>query len=877
MNPLRRLLSRRQLDRDLAEEIQQHFDEKIDELVAAGLTREEALYRARREFGNRTLVEEQAHDVWRWQLVEDAWADVRYAVRQWRRTPAFTIATLVTLALGIGANTAVFSVVNGLVLRPLPFPDADRLVSVQSIDRRTEAPAGLSYPNFFDIRRDTRTLARISSYRDSDFTLTGRGLPVHLRGQIVSWDFFQTLETAPALGRPFVPADEQPNARVVVLSHDAWMRHFGGDASVVGQAVTLGGAPHVIIGVAPAGFVFPVRPRPTEVWTTLAHDASSATRVPVTEQRGARLLETIARLSPGVTMAQARAELDAIANSLHKQHPGPNASIERADVRSEVERLLGPVRGALLLLWGTVTIVLLIACANVSNLLVARTADRQRELDVRLALGGSRGRIVRQLVAENLLLSLCGSLAGVAVAYGCLRLLTPLTEVVPRMGEVGVDGRVLTFAALVAVAVTMAVTIAPALRLARTHRAQGLLAVARTVVEGRHRLGRAVVVCQVAASLILVSAATLLVTGLVELIDRELGFNPDRLMAFDVSLPARYGGDRTITYFAELTTALEAVPGMQQVATAMPLPLAGHQMGISFSVEGRPTTPGALLTSDMAIVSPGYFAAIATPLVNGRDFTAQDDGHHPRVVIVNQAFANKFFPGASALGKRIQSGATGPHDDGSPMREIVGIVGNARQSPVAFAPEPIYYLPFRQMPWGASVVVRAAVPPATLVPSLRRAVSAIDDEVAVHGVRTFDEVLEDGIAAPRMLVWLMGSFALIALTLTATGLYGLLAYGVHRRTREFGVRMALGARRAAIVGVVTGEALRLVAIGLVIGGAGVAAADVLLRSRLPQVGPALPMLLGVACGVMVVTALLSSAIPARRAAGVDPTEALRSE
>ena len=680
------------------------------------------------------------------------------------------------------------------------------------------------------------------------------------------------------MGRAFLPADEQPGVRVVVLSHDTWTRNFGADPAVVGEAVIVGGEPHVVAGVAPAGFSFPVEQRPTEMWTTLAHDASSGTRTPVTEQRGARMLDTIARLAPGVSLQQATAEMDGIAGLLLQQFPDQNANVPHADVRSAIDRLLGPMRAGVLLLWGTVVLVLLIACANVSNLLVARTADREREFDVRLALGGSRGRIVRQLIIENLLLGACGSVAGVAVAYAGLRLMLPLADGLPRIGEVDIDVRVLIFTALVAVATTLLVTLAPAFRLVRTGRTRPMLTTARTVAEGRHRLRGAIVVAQVAVSLVLLSAATLFVSGLFQLLGRDLGFDPHGLIAFNVSLPgAQYDADRRVQFYSQLLEKVGAIGGVRRVAAAMPLPLTGHEIGISFTIEGRPTPSKGRPTSDMGIVSPGYFSTIGTPLVRGRDFTDLDDHRHPRVLIVNQAFADKFFPGESALGKRIESGATGPHDEGSPMREIVGIVGNARQAPISLTPDPIYYVPFSQMPWGASVIVRADLPPETLVPALRQAASGMDAQVALHGVRTFDEVYASGVAPPRLLVLLMGSFALIALMLTATGLYGLLAYGVQRRTREFGVRMALGARRPTIVRVVTGEALVLVAAGMGIGGAGVLAADVLLRNRLPQIGPPLPMLLVVACGVIVLTAISSSIIPARRAAGVNPTEALRAE
>jgi predicted permease len=877
MNLLQRLFSRDRIDQDLADEIQQHLDERIHALVEGGMDRREATALANREFGNRTVIEERGRDVWRWHAVEDLWADLRYAVRQWRRTPAFAAAAIVTLAVGIGANTAVFSIVNGLVLRPLPYPHPEQLVAVASIDRRTGDGDSLSYPNFFDMRRETRTLRHLASYRATDMTLTGRGLPLHLRGQIVSWELFQALDVVPALGRAFVRDDEKSGARVVVLSHHAWTRHFGADPRLVGTAVTFNGEPHVVAGVAPEGFVFPIERDPTEVWVTLAVDHDSATNEPVTRQRGARMLETIGRLAPGVSIEQAQAEMNAIAASLVNRHPDQNANVPTTSVRPEIQRLLGPLRHGVLLLWGAVGLVLLIACANVSSLLVARTADRAREFDVRLALGGSRGRIVRQLAAENLLLGLTGSAAGIAVAYGALGVLVPLAEGLPRIEGVSLDMRVLIFAALVAIATTVLVTAAPAIRLTRAGRTRGLQTTNRTVAEGRQRLRGAVVIAQVAVSLVLLSAAALLTSGLVEVLRRDLGFKPERLMAFQISISG-YEAPRRVQFYRDLTERIQAIGGVTHVAAAMPLPLAGHEIGISFQIEGQPVADGRRPSSDMAIVSPRYFESIGTPILSGRDFALTDDASHQRVAIVNRAFADKFFPGQNALGKRIKPGATGPFDrDGAPMREIVGIVGNAQQSPIAFSPEPIYYLPFSQIPWGASMIVRASVPPETLVPALRRAASGLDQAAALHGVQTFEQTFARGVSAPQLLVLLMGGFAAIALLLTATGLYGLLAYGVQKRTREFGVRMALGARRPAIVAVVTREALTLVAVGLAIGGAGVLAANSILRNQIPDVGPPVPWLLALACGAIVLTAISSSVVPARRAAGVDPTEALRAE
>ncbi|HEX2310677.1 MAG TPA: FtsX-like permease family protein, partial [Vicinamibacterales bacterium] len=379
--------------------------------------------------------------------------------------------------------------------------------------------------------------------------------------------------------------------------------------------------------------------------------------------------------------------------------------------------------------------------------------------------------------------------------------------------------------------------------------------------------------------LILLSAATWLAAAFLQMIHRDLGFDPHHLMTLSVSLTSEYDDvDRRTRFIEALVGKVRALPGVRLAAAAMPTPLAGHQMGISFEIEGRPSRPGARPTSDMAIITPGYFATIATPLVAGRDFDDTDDHRHPRVMIVNQAFADKFFPGLSPIGRRIRSGATGPHDDdGSPMREIVGIVGNARQAPVALGPEPIYYLPFRQMPWGAAVLVRSELAPEALMPALQRLTSDMDGQAAVHGLTTFEAMLARGVAGPQLVVLLMGSFAIIALVLTATGLYGLLAYGVQQRTREIGVRMALGAMRPTIVAMVTREALAFVAGGLFVGGLGVLAVTGALRAQLAVVGPPPALMLAIASALVVVTALVSATVPARRAASVDPTEALRSE
>ena len=417
-----------------------------------------------------------------------------------------------------------------------------------------------------------------------------------------------------------------------------------------------------------------------------------------------------------------------------------------------------------------------------------------------------------------------------------------------------------------------------ALRLTRGQAGRPLLTTARTVTGSQRWIRGATVVAQIAVSLVLLSAAAWMMTAFLQVTGRELGFESRHLMTFDVSMPgAGYDADRQVRFVDRLVEQVAALPGVTHAATAMPMPLARHPIGMSFAIEGRPSPSKGRPAAEMAIVSSGYFATMRTALVAGRDFADFDDGRQPRVAIVNQAFADKFFPGQSPLGMRIQPGATGPYDEGSPLRGIVGVVGNVRQSPLALGPEPVFYLPFRQMPWGASFVVRSELSPASLLPALRAATSALEGRAAVHDLHGFDELLTRGVAGPQLVVLLIGSFAATALLLTTIGLYGLLAYSVQQRTREIGVRMALGAQRSAIVSMVTGEALILVAAGLALGGSGTLVATAVLRSRWSFPGPPLTLTLAVACVTVLLTAAVSASVPARRAAGVDPTQALRSE
>jgi putative ABC transport system permease protein len=870
---------KRREEQALAEELQQHLDERIDALVEQGLSQPEAQRVAHRELGSVLLIEERGRDVWRWSLVEDTWSDLRYALRQLRRSPSFALATILTLALGIGANAAVFSIINALLLRPLPFPEPDRLVSVESFDRRDGGhPTNLSYPAFFDYRSGNRVFEQIVCYRDEGFTLTGRGQPIQVSGEIVSADLFALLRVQPALGRGFLRSEEARGEHVVILSHALWTTSFGADPAIVGTSIMLDARPHTVVGVAPPDFNFPLRRRQVQVWTTLAVDASAGTIQPVTEQRGARMLDGIARLAPGVSMAAAQAQLDTVAAALAARYPDDSGNIVRTYLTSERDQLVGPARAPMLILFGAVALVLMIACANIANMLLARTADRERELGIRLAIGGSRGRVIRQLLTENLCLAVLGSLAGLAVAFGALEMVRPIgINSIPRFADVAIDGYVLAFSIGLAFLTTVLVSLPPAMRVWRMDAEGSLRGRARGVTDDHDRLRGALVVAQIALGVVLSSAACLLVADFMRMMGRDLGFRPDHLLVFGVSLPdARYPTDARVDFLNRLIERLQHAPGVTSAAAGMPLPITGESMNISFNIEERPSPPQERPRSNVAIVTPDYFRTIGTPVLDGRAFDEHDAEGAPPVMIVNQAFADRFFPGAHAVGKRLTPGATNRH--GTQVREIVGVVGNARQSAYSPRPEPIYYLPFRQMPWGPpSIILRASVPPLTLEPSIRQLVMDLDKEVPISKTDTLDAILSTRQAPPRLSVLLMGSFALIALLLTALGLYGVLAYAVLRRTREIGVRIALGATRARVVTMMLRRAMTLVAIGMPIGLAGALVAGRLLTHVISDPTSSTPLLLIPTCVLVAATAAMAAYLPARRAASIDPTRALRTE
>lgn len=885
---LRALLSRiggtfrrRRLEEEFDEEIRAHLQMLAGRFIGLGMDPAEARYAARRQFGGVTQVCEELRERRSFPPIDVLVRDLRHGFRQLRQARWFTASAALTLALGIGAATAVFAVVDAVVLKPLPFAAPDRLMSFTSVDRRGPHPTNLSYPNFLDFRALNRVFDHLVSYRDNRFTLTDTLPAIQVEGQIVSWDLFPLLGVQPELGRGFLAEEEKAGAHAVVLSHELWQSRFGADRAIPGKRIHLNGRLYAVAGVAPPHFHFPVDDPAVQLWTTLADDDAVSEFTPLLVQRGARVAQAIGRLKPGVTAEQARAQMDQIAGALVAQYPEDNRNVPTTRVEPEMERLTGPSRKPLWLLLGAVTLVLLIACANVASLLLARGTHRAREFAVRTALGASRLALARQLLSESVLLGVLGTAAGIALAEAGLRLVLPLAGKrlpVPRVFDAAIDLRVLVFSALLALLTTALFSLAPAARLMRPDLTDALKEGAASVAGGCHRLRSVLVVVQIALGLVLLAGAEMLIVSFLHLAGRDPGFRPDHLLTFEIGLSeTRYNNAGEIAFSDRLLETLRAIPGVRAAATGMPLPLEGRQMSVSFDIEERPAAVPDWHPSDIAIVTPGYFGTMGIPLLRGRDFSQRDDARAPRVLVVNQAFAQKFFPGEEVIGKRIKPGASSGKD-GLRLREIVGVVGDARQSPGASEPEPIYYFPYKQLPWGIGTIVLGTVrPPLELESAVRAAVTSLDREVPVYQVRTGEERATMAFAIERFVMVLMAAFAAIALVLTLTGLYGLLSYVVARRQREIGLRIALGALRAEVLGLVLRHAARLLAIGLVLGLAGAAAAQRLLQSSLFGIRAGDPTFLAVAGGLIVLVGLAAAWLPALRAASVDPMRALRSE
>jgi putative ABC transport system permease protein len=863
---------RRRRDEELDEEIRSHLRMAARERVERGESPEQAEREARREFGNAALVKEVTRGMWGWSRLEEFVRDIGYGLRMMRRAPAFSAVVVLTLALGIGANTAIFSVVNAVLLRPLPFKDPERVVMVWL--NGAEAAGGdrvpMSLADFLDWRAQTHSFERVAFFHTDNFNYAGGDTPEEVNGAVTSADFFNVFGARAEMGRTFLPEEEKPGAaRVVVVSHGFWQRRLGADPRAVGREITLDSQPYTVVGVMPAVFDFPHEE--VELW--------AAYQIQPPTGRGPNWLRGVARLRQGVAIQQARAELNALPDP---ERPNQPPQGKRFNVLGVNDYLVGDVRPALLTLLGAVALVLLIATANVANLLLARSASREKEVAIRTALGASRARIVRQLLTESLLLASLGGGLGLLFAYWGVELLLALNPVqIHRLQQSTLDARVLTCTTAVSLLTGLFFGLAPALQASKAGLNETLKEGGRSSTEGagRRRLRGALVVAEMALSLMLLVGAGLLVRSFISLRRVDPGVNPSHVVTMQIPLPrTKYSKDeQRLGLYEQLLARVEGVPGVESAALASSLPPDLQTLWNPFSIEGRPPRPESELpVGDYILVTPEYFSALGIPVLRGRAFTDADREGAPRVCLINQTLAREFFPGEDPLGRRLKQGPDRPDN---PFMEIVGVVGDVRYEGLDAKVQPAYYLPFAQNGWGdMSLLVRSsATDPAALVPAVRGELRALDPELPLAGVRTMDELLTRSVAEPRFRTLLLAVFACAALLLAAVGIYGVMSYTVAQRTHEIGIRMALGAQGRDVLRLVVGQGVRLTLVGVLLGLAGALLLTRVLTGLLFGVSATDPLTLVCVPLLLSLAALLACYVPARRASKIDPLVALRYE
>jgi putative ABC transport system permease protein len=800
-------------------------------------------------------------------------SDLKYAVRSLAKSPRFAVVAVLALAIGAGANTAMFSVVYNVLLKPLGYADPDRLVFLQESDLRTGDAFPVSPADYTDWAARQRSFQAIASAEAWGASLTGLGQPEQLEALHVEVSLLDVLQAHPMLGRGFLPEDDH----VVLISYALWQRRFAGDPRVPGRSLMLNGERYEVAGVMPQGFQFPpFWQEKAELWAPLI---TAAGRI---HDRSGRSLRIFARLKPGVSIEQARAEMAGIARRLESAYPKTNAATG-ARVTWLEEAVVGKVRTALSVLLGAVGFLLLIACANVANLLLARATGRQKEIALRVALGASRGRIVRQLLAESLVLSAAGTVVGLALAYAAIRALSvSIPEAshftLPRYREIAISAPVLLFSFALAAFTAILFGLAPALEFSRPDLNATLKEGGRGLSAARGKLRGALVIAEVAISLMLVSGAGLTLRSLSKLNAVDAGFDPHNLLSMTVNASsAGYKPlDKRYKLFRAALDRVAAIPGVQSASAINHLPLAGDEWTFPFLVEGKPVpkpqdTPGAILR----VVFPRYFETMRIALIAGREFTEHDDASSMPVAIVNQTMARRYWPDVNPVGKRFRINAT------SPWVTIVGVARDSQQAQWGAAAENEYFFPFLRNPADfqryATFVVRTAVDPAALAPQIEKAVWGLDPEIPIAAVQTMDQVVGRAVWRPRFSATLLGGFAGLALALAAIGIYGVVSYGVTQRAREIGIRMALGASPGLVQRGVLSEGVRFAAAGSAIGLAGALLLTRSLETELYQVKASDPLVMAGSAVALSIVALLACWMPARRATRVDPAVALRGE
>ena len=866
---LRSLFRRGQVEAELNEELRYHLERQIEVNTAAGMSVEEARYAALRAMHGLDQRKEECRDMRRVRLIEDLWRDFRFSLRSLLKRPGFTAIALLALALGIGANTAIFSLVNAVILQPLPYRDPDRLISVYGTrNRSTQGSVGPT--DFLDYRSQNKTFEQFAASGSMmlPMNLTGSGEPERLNASIITGNYFDTFGVRPALGRGFSLENEKTGQdHVTVLSHAFWQTRFGGDPNIVNKTINLDGKAYEVLGVMPAEVVLP---QPAQLWVPINFDAD-----PEMKMRNARFLRGIGRLKEGVTLDQAQTDTDLIAAQLEQQYPDSNTgwSLRLIPLR---EILVGGSRTMLFILFGAVGFVLLIACANVANLLLVRAAARQKEIAMRTALGASRLRIIRQMITESLLLAIFGGALGALLAVAGVKLLVSLGEDnIPRTANVKIDATVLAFTLLISLATGLLFGLAPAIRTMKENLVDALKDGIRGGSEAmlKNRTRSLLVVFESAIAVMLLIAAGLLIRSLVALQNVDPGFDPNNVLTLRVDLPRqKYNTpEKASNFFEQLETRVAGLPGVEAVGLITDLPLSGEARDMPYRVEGRPATSDIAFV-DFRRVNKNYFSAMRIPLRRGRNFTEQEVRQSDKAIVVSQAFVDSVFPNEEALGKRliIWSGIR------NEPYEIIGIVGDTRYQSLQGEPSATMYVPTRELLF-VNLVIRTQGDPLSLVGGVRKEVNALDPDQPIAAIRPMTEWVAMSAAGARYRTTLLGLFALLAMILAATGIYGVMSYSVAQRTQEIGVRMALGARPLDVLKLVVRQGMMLALIGVVVGLAGALALTRVMSSLLFGVTERDPITFVAVAALLIVVAFISCFVPAHRATKVDPLVALRYE
>ncbi len=878
-------------EREIVEELAQHLEDEFEVAQRGPVSEQEAFDSVLRRLDESDLLGPELKRVERrvspkpaeWgmerksDMLGEIGQDLRFGLRMLAKNPGFTAIAVLALALGIGANSAIFSVVNSILLRPLPYKNPDQLVMVWENATHLGFPKNTpSAANFLDWRQQNSVFSGMAAFAHQSFNLTGLGEPERLDGRRVSANLFDLLGVKPIIGRSFVPAEDQPGTKVALLNESLWKSRFGSDPSVIGRAIALNGESYTVVGVLPRSVQLPAFGNwHDQVWVPLAFDAEEAA------SRGNHYLEVIARLKSGATLERARTEMETIAARLAQQYPEENTRIG-AVVNSLHEEIVGNMKPALLILLGAVAFVLLIACANVANLLLARAAVRQKEIALRLALGADRVRLTKQLLVESVLLSLLGGAVGLAVSAVALRVLTHfIPQDLAHAEAIAIDGKVLLFTVLVAVVTGVLFGLAPATQASHFNPNDTLKEGGRDSGAGARgkRLRSALVIAEVAVSFILLIGAGLLVNSFMHLRNLDPGFRADHLLGLNVDLSEiKYPDNATrVAFFDEVVRGVKALPGVKSVAVAGNLPLTYNGDSMPIGVEGIPDPPPDQRPDVIfRAIGPGYFETMGIPLLRGRDFTEQDNLNSALAVIVSEKTAQHYWPKGDAIGKRLKNSST---TSDAPWRTVIGVVKDVRQNDFVAEPKMQMYFTYRQLQFlmPNALVVRTAVDPLSLSSAVRNAVWAADKDQPVSNINSMDNIIARAVARQRFSMLLLAIFAGLALVLAAVGIYGVMSYSVAQQTREIGIRMALGAQRSDVLRMTVLQGLRLVGFGLIVGLAGALLLTRLMASLLFGISATDPVtFLGISI-VLLAVALFASFIPALRATRVDPMVALRAQ